>query len=94
LASISLDWPKIVAKVCALRKVLILTSWFYSTVYDVSNRDSFNDLQTWFNELDTYCSSKEVVRMIVGNKVDKVRTNPKHRQEFFDMTLVSVRLTT
>lgn len=41
-------------------------------VYDVSNRDSFNDLQTWFNELDTYCSSKEVVRMIVGNKVDKV----------------------
>jgi len=42
-------------------------------VYDVSKRDSFNDLQTWFNELDTYCSSKEVVRMIVGNKVDKVR---------------------
>ncbi|KAF8976318.1 hypothetical protein BGZ46_008359 [Entomortierella lignicola] len=54
-----------------------LTSSYYRgaqgviLVYDVSNRDSFNDLQTWFNELDTYCSSKEVVRMIVGNKVDK-----------------------
>ncbi|KAF9151337.1 hypothetical protein BG015_006818 [Linnemannia schmuckeri] len=60
-----------------------LTSSYYrgAQVYDVSNRDSFNDLQTWFNELDTYCSSKEVVRMIVGNKVDKESSREVSRQE-------------
>ncbi|KAF9295286.1 Ras- protein Rab-18 [Mortierella antarctica] len=64
-----------------------LTSSYYRgaqgviLVYDVSNRDSFNDLQTWFNELDTYCSSKEVVRMIVGNKVDKESSREVSRQE-------------
>ncbi|KAK3825834.1 MAG: P-loop containing nucleoside triphosphate hydrolase protein [Benniella sp.] len=64
-----------------------LTSSYYRgaqgviLVYDVSKRDSFNDLQTWFNELDTYCSSKEVVRMIVGNKVDKESSREVSRQE-------------
>ncbi|KAG0003612.1 Ras- protein Rab-18 [Entomortierella chlamydospora] len=64
-----------------------LTSSYYRgaqgviLVYDVSNRDSFNDLQTWFNELDTYCSSKEVVRMIVGNKIDKESSREVSRQE-------------
>ncbi|KAF9928282.1 Ras- protein Rab-18 [Linnemannia zychae] len=64
-----------------------LTSSYYRgaqgviLVYDVTNRDSFNDLQTWFNELDTYCSSKEVVRMIVGNKVDKESSREVSKQE-------------
>jgi len=54
-----------------------LTSSYYRgaqgviLVYDVSNRDTFDALQNWFTELNTYCSSKEVVKMIVGNKVDK-----------------------
>jgi GTPase SAR1 family protein len=42
-------------------------------VYDVSNRDTFDALQNWYTELQTYSSSKDVVKMIVGNKVDKVR---------------------
>ncbi|KAI1308739.1 hypothetical protein EDD11_004177 [Mortierella claussenii] len=68
-----------------------LTSSYYRgaqgviLVYDVSNRDSFNDLQTWFNELDTYCSSKEVVRMIVGNKVDKESSREVSKQEGQDL---------
>ncbi|KAL2920212.1 hypothetical protein HK105_200280 [Polyrhizophydium stewartii] len=54
-----------------------LTSSYYRgaqgviLVYDVSNRSSFEHLQTWFNELDTYSSSGLVVKMIVGNKSDK-----------------------
>lgn len=44
-----------------------------SLVYDVSNRETFNALNTWWNEVNTYCSSPDVVKMIVGNKVDKVR---------------------
>jgi len=54
-----------------------LTSSYYRgaqgviLVYDVSNRETFDALGNWFTELNTYCSSKDVVKMIVGNKVDK-----------------------
>ncbi|KAJ7262658.1 ras-domain-containing protein [Mycena haematopus] len=39
-------------------------------VYDVSNRDSFEALPRWYSELETYVSDK-VVKILVGNKVDK-----------------------
>ena len=42
-------------------------------VYDVANRESFDALPKWFSELETYVSSA-VVKIIVGNKVDKVRS--------------------
>jgi Ras-related protein Rab-18 len=49
-----------------------LTSSYYRgaqgviLVYDVSNRASFEHLQLWFTELETYASSKEVIKIIVG----------------------------
>ncbi|KAL1928823.1 hypothetical protein VTP01DRAFT_2609 [Rhizomucor pusillus] len=54
-----------------------LTSSYYRgaqgiiLVYDVSNRETFEALSTWWNEVNTYCSSQHVVKMIIGNKVDK-----------------------
>jgi len=39
-------------------------------VYDVSSRDSFDDLPRWFGELETYCGPF-VAKIIVGNKIDK-----------------------
>jgi len=39
-------------------------------VFDVSNRESFEALPRWYSELETYVSSS-VVKIIVGNKVDK-----------------------
>ncbi|KAG6907012.1 hypothetical protein DXG01_010915 [Tephrocybe rancida] len=39
-------------------------------VYDVSNRESFDALPRWYSELETYVSSS-VVKIVVGNKVDK-----------------------
>jgi len=39
-------------------------------VYDVANRESFDALPRWYSELETYVSSS-VVKIIVGNKVDK-----------------------
>ncbi|KAF8063388.1 ras-domain-containing protein [Lyophyllum atratum] len=39
-------------------------------VYDVSNRESFDALPRWYSELETYVSSS-VVKILVGNKVDK-----------------------
>lgn len=45
-------------------------------MYDITARDTFESLGSWINELDTFAgtgpASREVVRMIVGNKVDKV----------------------
>ncbi|EFP92287.2 uncharacterized protein PGTG_18502 [Puccinia graminis f. sp. tritici CRL 75-36-700-3] len=55
-----------------------LTSSYYRgaqgvlLVYDVTNRASFESLPSWFSELDTFAHSpQDVVRVIVGNKVDK-----------------------
>ena len=39
-------------------------------VYDVSSRQTFDELLKWFKEIDTYCG-EGVVKMVVGNKVDK-----------------------
>ena len=41
-------------------------------VYDVSNRETFEALPRWYRELDTY-APEFIVKIIVGNKVDKVR---------------------
>jgi hypothetical protein len=41
-------------------------------VYDASNRESFNDVTMWLNEVDVYSTSDRLVKMLVANKIDKV----------------------
>lgn len=41
-------------------------------VYDVNNAASFTKLENWLNELDTYSTRSNIVKMIVGNKIDMV----------------------
>ena len=55
-----------------------LTSSYYRgaqgviLVYDVTSRESFDNLQSvWLKELETYSDLSTVVLMIVGNKIDK-----------------------
>jgi len=40
-------------------------------VYDVASRKSFEGLDIWLNELDTYATRKDLIKMLVGNKIDK-----------------------
>ncbi|KAL4630937.1 ras-related protein Rab-18 [Arapaima gigas] len=40
-------------------------------VYDVTRRDTFAKLDNWLNELETYCTRNDLVKMLVGNKIDK-----------------------
>ena len=47
-------------------------------VYDVASRQSFQGLDVWLNELDTYATKKDLVKMLVGNKIDKVSLHFKH----------------
>lgn len=41
-------------------------------VYDVADKITFTKLETWLNELDIYSTKQNIVKMIVGNKIDKV----------------------
>lgn len=39
-------------------------------MYDVTDRQTFLKLDTWLNELNTYCNKTDIVKMVVGNKID------------------------
>lgn len=41
-------------------------------VYDVTKLQTFTKLETWLQELDMYSRRNNVVKMLVGNKIDKV----------------------
>ena len=43
------------------------------TVYDVTRRDTFTNLSDiWAKEIDLYSTNQDCIKMLVGNKVDKV----------------------
>ncbi|KAK4023471.1 ras-related protein Rab-18 [Daphnia magna] len=42
-------------------------------VYDVCSRQSFSRLDAWFDELETYATNTNIVKMLIGNKIDKDR---------------------
>nr|CAH0112213.1 unnamed protein product [Daphnia galeata] len=42
-------------------------------VYDVCSRQSFSRLDAWFDELETYATNTNIVKMLIGNKIDKER---------------------
>ncbi|KAJ2785305.1 hypothetical protein H4R18_000629 [Coemansia javaensis] len=64
-----------------------LTSSYYRgvhgvvLVYDVSSRESFEHLDTWVEEVGTYCLDPDVVKMVVGNKIDKESERQVTRRE-------------
>lgn len=39
-------------------------------VFDVTDRNTFVKLETWVEELNTYCNKMDLVKMVVGNKID------------------------
>lgn len=57
-----------------------------STVYDVTRRDTFVKLDNWLNELETYTTRADLVKMLVGNKIDKVRAAAVARSPALDLT--------
>jgi hypothetical protein len=51
-----------------LRLIILLIS----SVYDVTNRKSFEHLELWLGEIDMYTTNEDVVKLLVGNKIDRV----------------------
>eukprot|EP00268_Persea_americana_P045532 TRINITY_DN4645_c0_g1_i5.p1 TRINITY_DN4645_c0_g1~~TRINITY_DN4645_c0_g1_i5.p1 ORF type:complete len:209 (-),score=46.59 TRINITY_DN4645_c0_g1_i5:252-878(-) len=65
-----------------------LTSSYYRgaqgiiLVYDVTRRETFtNLLDTWSKEVQIYSTSKDCIKMLVGNKVDKENERVVTREE-------------
>ena len=48
-------------------------------VYDVTNRESFEELDTWIEGLMSR-AEPDIQVILVGNKIDKVHQNPSNRQ--------------
>jgi len=40
-------------------------------VYDVSSKQSFTKLDAWLNELETFSTKHDMIKMLVGNKIDR-----------------------
>lgn len=39
-------------------------------VYDISKRESFENVQSWLNEVKTHLNPDEIIQMLIGNKSD------------------------
>jgi len=50
-------------------------------VYDVTNRDSFQKVEDWLNELETYTTNHDMIKMLVGNKCDKEEERQVSKEE-------------
>ncbi|URE17117.1 hypothetical protein MUK42_10828 [Musa troglodytarum] len=56
-------------------KKLKLAIW--DTVYDVTRRETFTNLSdVWAREIDLYSTNQDCIKMLVGNKVDKILDTP------------------
>ncbi|NXX75663.1 RB18B protein, partial [Urocolius indicus] len=40
-------------------------------VYDITRKETFTGLESWLKELEMYTTNSDVVKMLVGNKIDK-----------------------
>ena len=66
------------AQGCILGKLELVTNrvfinfMLWISVYDVCSRQSFAKLDNWLNELETFSTKHDIVKMLVGNKIDKV----------------------
>ncbi|KAF0682791.1 Aste57867_25090 [Aphanomyces stellatus] len=71
-----------------------LTSSYYRgaqgivLVYDVARRDTFENLDTWLQEVQVYspANGRDVVKLLVGNKIDKERAVSRKEGEAWART--------
>lgn len=77
------------AVVVLLYRFRTLTSSYYRgaqgvvMVYDVTRRDSFENLEQWLKEIKLYSpnNGEGVVKLLVGNKIDLERSIPREEAE-------------
>lgn len=68
-------WGEVLANVYFLFCFILLLYLFvyFVLVYDVTRRESFTNLSdVWAKEVELYSTNQDCVKMLVGNKVDRV----------------------
>eukprot|EP01041_Mallomonas_annulata_P002127 gene2127-4154_t len=52
---------------------------FFFIAYDVTRKETFDNLNTWLQEIEQYSTDggRNIVKVLVGNKVDKERAVPR-----------------
>ena len=60
-----------------------MLSIYPSIVYDVTQKETFANLETWLKEADQFSSGvgKEAVKLLVGNKIDLPRVVERSEAE-------------
>ena len=61
-------------------------------VYDVTSELSFKHLEEWLVELDTYATKKDVVKMLVGNKIDEVSLSDAANSDSWHASVLTARI--
>ena len=60
----------------------------FLVVYDVSSKQSFVRLDQWLSELETFAMKHDIVKMLVGNKIDKVVIITVIASSYFEPTIL------
>ena len=50
---------------------------------------SFNKLDAWLSELETFATKHDIIKMLVGNKIDMVSWFDNHSHLFVDIQINS-----
>lgn len=54
-------------------------------VFDVSDRESFLDVDIWMREIDNFCVNKKIQKILIGNKIDLERKVSYEEAHFLAM---------
>ena len=64
-----------------------LTSAYYRgaqgviLVYDITRRDTFDNIREWLKEVDIFTTKENVIKVLVGNKIDLEKSRKVSRNE-------------
>ena len=60
-----------------------------AAVYDVTRKETFVNLEQWLKEVDMYTNRDGVIKLLVGNKIDKANRCPPSRRRDGEMAAVT-----
>ena len=50
-------------------------------MYDITSRESFENIQHWLKEIDIYSTNEECVKLLVANKIDESANRTVSKKE-------------
>ena len=66
---------------CCVRVCALSLAHSLAAVYDITNRESFENIQHWLKEIDIYSTNEECVKLLIGNKSDEAPNRTVSKKE-------------